>query len=78
LERLRESRAGQYRIGIDRQYRIGYVRVEGHSYEVEIADYHEFGRAEATAEAPVGASRGALKPTTGEPESERGCMAVGG
>jgi proteic killer suppression protein len=40
LERLKGSRAGQYSIRINEQYRICFVWEDGHAYEVEIADYH--------------------------------------
>jgi toxin HigB-1 len=40
LEKLKGERAGQYSIRINDQWRICFVRREGHAYEVEIVDYH--------------------------------------
>lgn len=40
LERLTGSRAGQYSIRINRQYRVCFLWDEGDAYEVEVTDYH--------------------------------------
>jgi len=40
LERLQGDRAGQHSIRINDQWRLCFVWRDGHSYEVEIADYH--------------------------------------
>ncbi|MGH8247553.1 MAG: type II toxin-antitoxin system RelE/ParE family toxin [Gammaproteobacteria bacterium] len=40
LHRLSGDRAGQYAIWIDDQWRICFRWIDGHAYEVEIADYH--------------------------------------
>lgn len=40
LERLKGDRKGQYSIRINDQWRICFKWRDGHSYEVEIVDYH--------------------------------------
>jgi proteic killer suppression protein len=40
LEALRGDRRGQHSIRINDQLRICFVWRDGHSYDVEIADYH--------------------------------------
>jgi toxin HigB-1 len=40
LEALKGDRKGQYSIRVNEQWRICFVWVEGHAYEVEIVDYH--------------------------------------
>ena len=40
LERLAGSRAGQYSIRINDQWRICFVWAEGDAHDVEIVDYH--------------------------------------
>jgi toxin HigB-1 len=40
LEALKGSRAGQFSIRINDQWRICFVWKEGHAHEVEIIDYH--------------------------------------
>ena len=40
LERLAGSRAGQYSIRINDQWRICFRWNDGDAYEVEIVDYH--------------------------------------
>jgi proteic killer suppression protein len=40
LEALRGSRAGQYSIRVNDQWRICFEWRENHAYEVEIVDYH--------------------------------------
>ena len=40
LESLKGDRKGQYSIRVNDQWRICFVWVEGHAYDVEIVDYH--------------------------------------
>ena len=40
LERLKGSRAGQYSIRINQQYRVCFTWEDGYADEVEIVDYH--------------------------------------
>jgi proteic killer suppression protein len=40
LERLVGTRAGQYSIRINNQWRICFHWIEGDTYDVEITDYH--------------------------------------
>lgn len=40
LEKLKDSREGQYSIRINDQWRLCFEWREGHAYEVEIVDYH--------------------------------------
>ena len=40
LHKLHGSRAGQYAIRINPQYRICFYWIKSHAYEVEITDYH--------------------------------------
>lgn len=40
LEALRGDRKGQHSIRINDQWRICFVWRDGHSYDVEIVDYH--------------------------------------
>jgi proteic killer suppression protein len=40
LEALKSNRKGQYSIRINDQWRICFVWLQGHAYEVEIVDYH--------------------------------------
>jgi proteic killer suppression protein len=40
LEALRGNRKGQHSVRINDQWRICFVWREGHSYDVEIVDYH--------------------------------------
>jgi toxin HigB-1 len=40
LEALKGGRKGQYSIRINDQWRICFVWVQGHAYDVEIVDYH--------------------------------------
>lgn len=40
LEKLKGDREGQHCIRINDQWRICFVWREGHTYEVEIVDYH--------------------------------------
>ncbi|MBM3541213.1 MAG: type II toxin-antitoxin system RelE/ParE family toxin [Alphaproteobacteria bacterium] len=40
LEILKGDRAGQHSIRINDQWRICFVWMEGHAYQVEIVDYH--------------------------------------
>ena len=40
LEALKGNRAGQYSIGINDQWRIGFRWEDGNAFDVEIADYH--------------------------------------
>lgn len=40
LERLRGTRAGQYSIRINDQWRICFSWRDGDAYDVEIVDYH--------------------------------------
>lgn len=40
LEQLKGTRAGQYSIRINDQWRICFEWRENHAYEVEIVDYH--------------------------------------
>jgi toxin HigB-1 len=40
LEALQGDRKGQYSIRINDQWRICFVWLQGHAYEVEIVDYH--------------------------------------
>ncbi len=40
LEALKGGRKGQYSIRINDQWRICFVWLQGHAYEVEIVDYH--------------------------------------
>ena len=40
LEKLSGSRAGQYSIRVNDQYRICFRWREGDAYEVEVTDYH--------------------------------------
>ena len=40
LHALREDRAGQHSISINKQWRICFVWKDGHAYDVEITDYH--------------------------------------
>jgi proteic killer suppression protein len=40
LELLKRDRRGQYSIRINDQWRICFVWRDGHSYDVEIVDYH--------------------------------------
>jgi toxin HigB-1 len=40
LEALKGNRKGQYSIRINDQWRICFVWLQGHAYEVEIVDYH--------------------------------------
>ncbi len=40
LEALRGSRAGQFSIRINDQWRVCFRWVEGDAYDVEIVDYH--------------------------------------
>ncbi len=40
LERLSGDRAGQYRIHINRRWRICFEWRDGDAYDIEIADYH--------------------------------------
>jgi proteic killer suppression protein len=40
LEKLKDDRAGQWRIRINDQWRICFVWKEGHAHGVEIVDYH--------------------------------------
>jgi proteic killer suppression protein len=40
LEALKGERKGQYSIRINDQWRIRFVWVQGHAYDVEIVDYH--------------------------------------
>ena len=40
LEALKKERAGQHAIRINDQWRVCFVWRDGHTYEVEIVDYH--------------------------------------
>ena len=40
LEKLRGNRAGQYSIRINTQWRICFRWRSGHTYDVEVVDYH--------------------------------------
>jgi len=40
LEKLSGNRKDQYSISINDQWRICFVWIEGHAYQVEIVDYH--------------------------------------
>lgn len=40
LHDLKDDRAGQFSISINKQWRICFVWKDGNSYNVEIADYH--------------------------------------
>jgi proteic killer suppression protein len=40
LEKLRGDRAGQWSIRVNDQWRVCFVRRDGHAYDVEIVDYH--------------------------------------
>ena len=40
LEALKGNRRGQHSIRINNKWRICFIWQEGHSYEVEIVDYH--------------------------------------
>ena len=40
LEKLSGTRAGQYSIRINEQYRVCFRWREGDAYEVEVTDYH--------------------------------------
>jgi len=40
LEKLSGDRAGQYSIRINKQWRVCFEWRSGHSYQVEITDYH--------------------------------------
>jgi toxin HigB-1 len=40
LEALRGDRKGQYSIRVNERWRICFVWRDGHSFEVEIVDYH--------------------------------------
>lgn len=40
LEKLKGDRSDQYSIRINDQWRICFVWLDGHAYEVEIVDYH--------------------------------------
>ena len=40
LEELKGNRKGQYSIRINKQWRICFEWINGHSYNIEITDYH--------------------------------------
>lgn len=40
LHALKDDRAGQHSISINKQWRICFVWKDGNAYDVEIADYH--------------------------------------
>jgi len=40
LEAMRKERKGQHSIRINDRYRVCFRWIEGHSYDVEIVDYH--------------------------------------
>jgi len=40
LHKLIGDRAGQHAIRINDQYRVCFTWLDGHAYDVEIADYH--------------------------------------
>lgn len=40
LEKLKGSRAGQYSIRINSQWRICFIWLDGNPHDVEIVDYH--------------------------------------
>ena len=40
LEPLKGNRAGQHSIRVNNQYRICFAWKDGHSFDVEIVDYH--------------------------------------
>ena len=40
LHELKEDRAGQHSISINKQWRICFVWKDGHAHDVEITDYH--------------------------------------
>jgi proteic killer suppression protein len=40
LEKLRGSRAGQYSIRVNDQWRVCFHWKDGNAYDVEIVDYH--------------------------------------
>jgi proteic killer suppression protein len=40
LESLKGDRKGQFSIRINEQWRICFVSLQGHAYDVEIVDYH--------------------------------------
>ncbi len=40
LHSLKDDRAGQFSISINKQWRICFVWKDGNAYDVEIADYH--------------------------------------
>ena len=40
LHDLKDDRAGQFSISINKQWRICFVWKDGNAYDVEIADYH--------------------------------------
>lgn len=40
LEKLKNDRQGQYSIRINDQWRVCFVWRNGHSYDVQIVDYH--------------------------------------
>jgi toxin HigB-1 len=40
LHELKEDRAGQFSISINKQWRICFCWKDGNAYDVEIADYH--------------------------------------
>lgn len=40
LHALKDDRAGQHAISINKQWRICFVWKDGHAHDVEIADYH--------------------------------------
>jgi toxin HigB-1 len=40
LEALRSDREGQHSIGINDQFRVCFVWLDGDAYDVEITDYH--------------------------------------
>ncbi len=40
LHALKDDRAGQHSISINRQWRICFVWKDGNAYDVEIVDYH--------------------------------------
>lgn len=40
LEALKGDRRGQFSIRINEQWRICFIWLQGHAYDVEIVDYH--------------------------------------
>jgi proteic killer suppression protein len=40
LHELKDDRAGQHSISINKQWRICFIWKDGHAHDVEIADYH--------------------------------------